>query len=471
LTTLTQHYQQLPACFYSVVENDLNIKSDIYLFNDSLAEEMQFNVSPPESLIESLMAQDHRPIAQAYAGHQFGNFNMLGDGRAMLLGEYQSPNMQMFDVHLKGSGRTEFSRGGDGKATLSAMLREYIYSEAMAGLGIPTTRSLAVLTTGEKISRQQEEQGAVLIRLAKSHLRVGTFEYAVAFQNIEAVTALMDFSIQRHYPHIEMNEKRAYNFLKAVINKQAKLISEWLRVGFIHGVMNTDNMTISGETIDFGPCAFMNKYDPQTCFSSIDRDQRYAFSAQQSMAKWNLCRLTECLLPLLDSEEPQAIAIAQQLIREFDEQFEQCWQVMMHQKLGFDKIDDNVKPLIEDLLALMFHHKLDYHNTFYALTYDAEQIELAPLTQWLEDWAGLLTSQGVDKQTAQELMKTVNPVVIPRNHLVEQMIHEAVELNEQSNLQQLLLDLKTPYTKKVSPLSYFDIPANHDETHQTFCGT
>lgn len=455
-------------------EDHCNIEqATLYYFNTALAKSLHLNADKPMNVITQLFQQPHRPIAQAYAGHQFGHFSQLGDGRAILLGEYSYLNDQLMDVHIKGSGPTAYSRRGDGKATLSAMLREVIYSEALAGLHIPTTRSLAILTTGELISRQTLEPAALLVRLASSHIRVGTFEYVATLDNISILEQLIDYSIQRHYPDIEITENRAGAFLQAVIKAQAKLIAKWLQVGFIHGVMNTDNMTVSGETLDFGPCAFINRYDPQACFSSIDHNKRYAFEEQINIAKWNLCRLAEALLPMLDKNTDQAIEKAQTFISEFDIQFNGDWQSVLCQKIGFEESNNEINNHAQNLLQLMHDHQLDYHNTFYNLTYDDVNPQLTPLQNWLEGRQRLLASHGLTTLKAKNIMRKVNPVVIPRNHIVENAIASAVNQQDNILINKLLEDLRFPFKPATgnTDFDYYDVPIGHDEHYQTYCGT
>src|SRR6056300_1055697 len=303
-------------------------------------------------------------IAQAYAGHQFGHFTMLGDGRAVMLGEHLDKENKRFDIQFKGSGRTSFSRSGDGRAVLGPMLREYIISEAMHALNIPTTRSLAVVSTGEEVVREQMLPGAILTRVASSHIRVGTFQYIAATQNADDLKTLFNYTIDRHYPEIKDSKTKALDLLNLLMQKQCELVINWMRVGFIHGVMNTDNMTVSGETIDYGPCAFMDQYDPKTVFSSIDHYGRYAFTNQPVIANWNLARFVETLLPLINPDQEQALKIAENLIGEFDDLYQDAFHEMMKKKLGFITDEDNDKMKINSLLKLMHKNQSDYTNTF-----------------------------------------------------------------------------------------------------------
>jgi serine/tyrosine/threonine adenylyltransferase len=414
------------------------------------------------------------PLAQAYAGHQFGHFTMLGDGRAVLIGEQITPTGERFDIQLKGSGRTPYSRGGDGRAAIGPMLREYIISEAMHGLGIPTTRSLAVVTTGEEIARESYLPGAILTRVAASHLRVGTFQYAARWASVEELRELADYAIKRHYPEIEGDENRYLSFLQEVIKRQAMLIAKWQLVGFIHGVMNTDNMTISGESIDYGPCAFMDTYDPATVFSSIDREGRYAYGNQPNIGVWNLARLAEALLPLLHENQEEAVTLAQDKLADFAQLFESNWLEGMRPKLGLINEDEQDKPLIKDLLDMMQKHRADYTNTFRALTLDKPEETIlhgtTEFTQWLERWKARLGKQQESKDSSILLMRNSNPAVIPRNHRVEEAL-EAANNGDYSVLERLLEVLSKPYAYSSEQMEYAALPTASPRPYRTFCGT
>ncbi len=414
------------------------------------------------------------PIAQAYAGHQFGHFNMLGDGRAILLGEQLAPDGGRFDIQLKGAGITPFSRRGDGRAALGPMLREYIISEAMHALGIPTTRSLAVVTTGEPVYRETVLQGAVLTRIAASHIRVGTFQYAAMLADKTAVKALADYTLQRHYAGLLAAENPYVALLDAVIDKQASLLAQWMQVGFIHGVMNTDNMSISGETIDYGPCAFMDAYDPGTVFSSIDQQGRYAFGNQPPIAQWNLARLAETLLPLLHEKQQTAVEIAQELLSGFAGKFRQYWLSGMRAKLGLVNAEENDTALIEELCMCMVRHRLDYTNTLRDLATDAIRQSAAWQQQdfkaWHNSWQQRLTRQPATPQAATDLMLQHNPFVIPRNHQVEAALEAAIAGNL-SVMHKLLEVLAKPYDESTDNAPY-RLPAPPSaQRYQTFCGT
>jgi uncharacterized protein YdiU (UPF0061 family) len=363
-------YSKLSKTFIEDIKPTPVHDPELVILNEQLAKELNLDFSKTKEKDLSLLFSGNSlpngstTIAQAYAGHQFGHFTMLGDGRAVLLGEHISNKNNRFDIQFKGSGRTSFSRGGDGRAALGPMLREYIISEAINSLNIPTTRSLAVVKTGEKVVRENLLDGAILTRVASSHLRVGTFQYIAARQNIEDLNTLVDYTIERHYPQIKSSKTKALDLLNLVMEKQCQLVVDWMRVGFIHGVMNTDNMTISGETIDYGPCAFMDQYHPKTVFSSIDKFGRYAYSNQPPIAKWNLARFAECLIPLIDKNEETAIKIATDVIDNFQNIYEKKWLNMMRDKLGLFGEDKNDRHLIDDLLNWMEKYKIDYTNTF-----------------------------------------------------------------------------------------------------------
>ena len=452
---------------------------ELVILNEQLAKELNLDFSKTKEKDLSLLFSGNslpdgtKTIAQAYAGHQFGHFTMLGDGRAVLLGEHIANKNNRFDIQFKGSGRTSFSRGGDGRAALGPMLREYIISEAINALNIPTTRSLAVVKTGEKVVRENLLEGAILTRVASSHLRVGTFQYIAARQNIEDLNTLVDYTIERHYPQIKSSKTKALDLLNLVMEKQCLLVVDWMRVGFIHGVMNTDNMTISGETIDYGPCAFMDQYHPKTVFSSIDKFGRYAYSNQPPITKWNLARFAECLIPLIDKNEEAAIKIATDVIDNFQNIYEKKWLNMMRDKLGLFGEDKNDRKLIDDLLNWMEKHKIDYTNTFCHLMEikinDNTYKEEAFIT-WFEEWKKRSKLNNSSKEKQIELMKKNNPIVIPRNHKVEEALSEAYNGNLEK-MNKLNNVLKNPYSNQ-EDIAEYQVPAPMtDEKYQTFCGT
>jgi uncharacterized protein YdiU (UPF0061 family) len=467
-------YTLLPKQLISKVLPTTVKNPNIIIINHSLAQQLGLNFS---SLNNNQLArlftgndipEGSDPLAQAYAGHQFGHLVILGDGRAIVLGEHITPTKQRYDIQFKGSGRTPYSRGGDGKAALGPMLREYIISEAMYHLNIKTTRSLAVATTGENVMRETVLPGAILTRVAESHIRVGTFEYVAIKRDIPTLKKLLQYSIERHYPEIKDLDKQAPEFLKLVLEKQIDLITDWMRVGFIHGVMNTDNMAISGESIDFGPCAFMDYYNPKTVFSSIDHHGRYAFGNQPSIAQWNLARLADAILPLLDEDQNKAIDVGEEIIHSFKEKYEKKFHKMMKKKLGLitDEADDVI--LIQELLDTMEKNNLDYTNTFRDLMND--KINNETLKNFHAKWKIRIDKQNRSHDEVLTLMKNVNPVVIPRNHKVEESLKEAHKGNLVS-LNNLLNALKDPYTER-SDLTLYQQPAPEtDKKYKTFCGT
>jgi len=412
------------------------------------------------------------PIAQAYAGHQFGHFTLLGDGRAVLIGEQINPDGKRFDIQLKGSGQTPYSRRGDGRAALGPMLREYIISEAMHALNIPTTRSLAVVVTGESIMRDELLPGAVLTRIAKSHIRVGTFQFASTLNDIQKLKALADYTIDRHYPECKEKDNPYLAFLNAVIERQALLVVQWMHIGFIHGVMNTDNMSISGETIDYGPCAFMDHYHPETVFSSIDRQGRYGYANQAPIAQWNLARFAETLLPLIDQDTDKSIELATQSVNSFSDLFQVSWLKGMRQKIGL--IDEKASDidLINELLILMQKNKADYTLTFRHLSSDAILkdviFEDASFKTWYSKWMHRIQKQKDGEKTSKLMMLKHNPAVIPRNHLVERALSLAGIKQDYKLLNDLVSALQNPYEDSKI---FSEPPLEEDKSYQTFCGT
>ncbi len=420
------------------------------------------------------------PVAQAYAGHQFGSYvPRLGDGRALLLGEVVDRHGHRRDVHLKGSGRTPFARAGDGKAVVGPMLREYVIGEAMHALGIPTSRALAVVATGEDVLREAVLPGAVLARVAASHIRVGTFQYAALNGGPQLVRRLADYSIERHHPHAAEAENPYLTFYDSVIGTQASLVARWMLVGFIHGVMNTDNMAISGETIDYGPCAFMDAFDPATVFSSIDRGGRYAYANQPRIAAWNLARLAEALLPLIDEDPDAAIAAAMDTLQTFPERFHRYWSAGMHTKLGMTEADEVTGALIDDLLGLLHAQAVDYTSSFRALSASlrgdggrARSLFAEPsgFDAWAERWREQLAHERSDAQEIASAMDRVNPVYIPRNHHVEEAL-AAATAGDLEPFERLLDALAHPFDER-SGLDSYSAPAPASwGSYRTFCGT
>ncbi|MBB6450829.1 uncharacterized protein YdiU (UPF0061 family) [Geomicrobium halophilum] len=477
---LGNSYAHLPEVFYSNIDIDPVESPEMVIFNSELAAalgldvEMLKNQKGVEVLAGSRVPEGAFPLAQAYAGHQFGNFTMLGDGRALLIGEQITPGSERMDIQLKGSGRTPFSRGGDGRAALGPMLREYIISEAMHALGIPTTRSLSVVTTGEPVYRETALSGAILTRVAASHLRVGTFQYASGLGDVEQLRALADYTLERHFPEAETAPNRYLYLLEEVIKRQAALIAHWQLVGFIHGVMNTDNMAISGETIDYGPCAFMDTYNPKTVFSSIDTQGRYAYGNQPYIANWNLARFAETLVPLLDDDQEQAVDLAQNAISVFEDLYQRNMLAGMRKKLGIFGEEEEDGDLIEDLLHMMEEQRADYTNTFRALTFDQPEDTALSGTktfdQWYNSWQERLSRQQESKDEVQQLMKNNNPAIIPRNHRVEEALEAALK-GDYSVMERLMEVLSNPYAHTSKQDEYAEPPEPSSRPYRTYCGT
>ncbi len=488
----TQHHQQagwhfdnsyarLPEAFFTRL-NPVPVRApQLVVFNEALAQSLGLNADALNDGEGAAVFSGNRipegsePLAQAYAGHQFGHFTMLGVGRAILLGEQITPSGERVDIQFKGSGQTPFSRQGDGRAALGPMLREYIISEALHALGIPTTRSLAVVTTGEPVYRETVLQGAILTRTAASHLRVGTFEYAAARGNTNDLQALADYTIHRHFPDLADAESPYLDLFRGVMERQASLVARWLSVGFIHGVMNTDNMALCGETIDYGPCAFMDAYDPQTVFSSIDRHGRYAYGRQPQIALWNLARFAETLLPLIDEDLQEAIEIVKGTISGFSDTFSDQWLSDMRAKLGLLNQEAEDGALVNDLLDCMHRHGADFTNTFRDLASGSlpeDSVFQAPdFKQWFERWQARLNRQPDSWETSRRLMNAHNPAVIPRNHRVEEALAAAVEKDDLTVMERLLDVLRNPYHDPPQDGGYHLPAPPSDPPYQTFCGT
>lgn len=473
-------YASLPESFYSRIDPTPVRSPKLSIVNGDLAESLGLNVqflqndAGVEVLAGNKVPEGAFPLAQAYAGHQFGNFTMLGDGRAVLLGEQITPDGKRFDLQLKGSGRTPYSRGGDGRAALGPMLREYIISEAMHALRIPTTRSLAVVTTGQPVFRDNILPGAILTRVAASHLRVGTFQYVANWRNVKELQILADYTIKRHFPYVEADEHRYLSLLQEVIKRQAKLIAQWQLVGFIHGVMNTDNMAISGETIDYGPCAFMDMYHLATVFSSIDIQGRYAYGNQPYIAGWNLARFAETLLPLLHENEEKSVEIAQGELSNFMHLYHSHWLAGMRAKLGLFNEEDQDESLIESLLSLMEKERADFTNTFRTLTLGNQEktgmFATQEFSEWYAKWQERLGRQQESKDDAEKLMRNHNPSVIPRNHRVEEALDAAVQQGDYSVMGRLLAVLSNPFDYTDEHTEYSVVPES-TVPYRTFCGT
>ena len=472
-------YSKLPESFKEDIKPVKVKKPELILLNENLAKEIDLNFSNINKTELSalfsgnLLPNDSNAIAQAYAGHQFGHFTMLGDGRAILIGEHLSKKKIRYDIQFKGSGKTTFSRNGDGRAALGPMLREYIISESMHNLNIPTTRSLAVTKTGEDIVREENLSGAILTRVASSHVRVGTFQYIAARNDKDELKILLDYVIKRHFPIIEESKDKAIKFLKNVLQKQVELVVNWMRVGFIHGVMNTDNMSISGETIDYGPCAFMDVYDPKKVFSSIDKLGRYAYCNQPVITKWNLSRLAESLIPLIDKDQNKAIELATEVINSFEKIYEEKWLSMMRDKLGLFGKEEKDKFLILDLLTWMHQNKADYTNTFCHLMEFKIKEENIYNNLNFKNWEKRLKERQLKNNTSYnkslELMKKNNPLIIPRNHRVEEILKSA-ENGDLTPFIKFLNVLIEPYNEHKN-LTYYQSLIGYKENYQTFCGT
>ncbi len=479
--TFDNSYAQLPEHFYTRMDPIPVENPKLVIVNHALADALGLhlnNYSDDELAAffsGNVLPDGAEPIAQAYAGHQFGHFTILGDGRAHLIGEHIAPDGKRVDIQLKGSGKTPYGRRGDGRAALGPMLREYIISEAMHALNIPTTRSLAVVTTGEPVYRETILQGAILTRVASSHLRVGTFEYLAAQKDTEGLKQLVDYAIERHYPDLKASKQPYLDLIKAMMERQIALIVDWLRVSFIHGVMNTDNMTISGETIDYGPCAFMDTYDPQTVFSSIDQMGRYAYANQPHIAQWNLARFAEALLPLLHEDIEQSVALVEDVIQSFNTSFQHAWLAMMRSKLGLFGKEKEDEQLIGELLQWMQRHHMDYTNTFRALicktTPEGEYFETEEFQDWWQRWQNRIKKNNTPLESSLRLMHATNPAVIPRNHKVEEALSAAEEQRDFSKLHKLLEVIANPYQENPEDAEFQQPPTPEERVYQTFCGT
>jgi uncharacterized protein YdiU (UPF0061 family) len=481
-------YANLPDRFFARVQPTHVAAPSLVKLNQALAADLQLDLAGFDArglanfFSGNTLPQGTAPIAMAYAGHQFGHFvAQLGDGRAILIGEMLDRAGVLREIQLKGCGRTPYSRGGDGRAALGPVLREYLVSEAMHALGIPTTRSLAAVTTGESVRRETLLPGAIVTRVAASHVRVGTFEYFAARGDAAGTKILADYVIERHYPLCAHDKSPYLALLGQVVSRQAALIARWMNVGFIHGVMNTDNMAVSGETIDFGPCAFMDIFDPLTVFSSIDEHGRYSFANQPNAALWNLARLAETLLPLIDADMQRAIAIATETIATFDTRFRACWLDGMRRKLGLSSSEPGDRQLAEDLLQTMQHNQADFTLSFRALCAAARDpqdhgarghfINAADYDQWAQRWQARMRKEAVTPQLRAESMQEANPAYIPRNHRVEQVIVAAVESGDFAPFEELSLVLAAPYVERAAFARYANPPRPAERVLQTFCGT
>jgi len=480
-------YARLPERFFASAQPLHSPAPALIQVNEQLASDLNIDVewlrSPAglDVISGRVIADGSEPIAQAYAGHQFGNFvPQLGDGRAILLGEVVDRNGRRRDIQLKGAGRTAFSRGGDGRAALGPVLREYLVSEAMAALGVPTTRALAAVSTGEPVMRETVLPGAMLTRVASSHIRVGTFQYFAARGDVEALRLLADHAIARHYPAAATQDRPCRALLEAVTAAQAKLVAHWLLIGFIHGVMNTDNMSVAGETIDYGPCAFMDAYDPATVFSSIDRMGRYAYGNQPRIAHWNLTRFAETLVPLLDNDQDAAVEEAQEALAGFGTVFEQSYFGGLRRKVGLMSDEEGDLELINSLLTRMTENQADFTLLFRALgqaavgEYEPARslfIDPTAFDEWAADWRIRLSREDQDAESRRAEMDRLNPAFIPRNHQVEAMIAAAVDRADFSPFRRLLDVLSRPFEDQPDAQDLAQPPLAHERVAATFCGT
>ena len=482
-------YSDLGRDFYQSIKPTPVQNPELIIFNQVLSDELglaetAFSSSAGASVFAgNSIPGGAEPLAMAYSGHQFGHFNPdLGDGRAILLGQIVSPGGRSFDVHMKGTGQTAFSRNGDGRAALGPVLREYLASEAMASLGVPTTRALAAVTTGEEVIRERLLPGGIIMRIAASFVRIGTFEYFLARGDMAGITRLADYVIEYQYPHLKRAENPYLALLDAVIEGQAALIAQWMQLGFIHGVMNTDNMSIACETIDYGPCAFMDHYAHDRVFSSIDRHGRYAYNNQPNIGLWNLSRFAECLLHLIDEEEGTAIEVANDRLKVFISSYQNHWLTGMRAKLGLNSRLDQDRALIEELLAIMASCNVDFTLTFHQLSLldmDASNDDAIlalfnhaeSFAQWADKWRQRLRQEASDDNERKAMMRRVNPVYIPRNHLIEAAIRAAEDHGDFSVFHALHEVLQKPYDFQPGKEAYMQPPQPHEVVHQTFCGT
>jgi uncharacterized protein YdiU (UPF0061 family) len=482
-------YASLPERFFARVQPTQVAAPHLIKLNQALATDLNIDVSALDApalanlFSGNVLPQGAVPIALAYAGHQFGHFvPQLGDGRAILIGEMRDRSGVLRDIQLKGCGRTPYSRSGDGRAALGPVLREYLVSEAMHALGIPATRTLAAVTTGESVQRETALPGAILTRVAASHVRVGTFEYFAARGDAAGTKILADYVIDRHYPLCAHDESPYSALLKQVVSRQAALIAGWMNVGFIHGVMNTDNMAVSGETIDFGPCAFMDTFDPATVFSSIDERGRYAYANQPNAALWNLARFAETLLPLIDVDTQRAIGVATEAIATFETLFNDFWLGGMRRKLGLSTSEQGDRQLAEDLLQAMHRNQADFTLSFRALCSAARDRQGdGPLRaqfrnaldydEWALRWRARMSREATTLESRTESMQAANPAYIPRNHRVEQVIVAAVERSDFAPFEEFSEVLAAPYVERAAFARYANPPQPQERVLQTFCGT
>ena len=477
-------YLNLPEIFLSKI-NPVKVSSpELIIFNEKLSNDLNLdfksnsNIEIAKIFAGNILPNGSECIAQAYAGHQFGYFTVLGDGRAVLLGEHINKENNKFDIQLKGSGKTPYSRNGDGRAALGPMLREYLISEAMHGLNIPTTRALAVVKTGEKVFREKEMDGAILTRIASSHIRIGTFQYAAMQGKKDILEKLLNYTIKRHHPEIleKKEENKAIQIIEKLIEKQISLVANWMRVGFIHGVLNTDNVSLAGETIDYGPCSYMDYYDPKTVFSSIDHQGRYSFNNQEIITHWNISRFAETLIPLIDNNEDKAIKIGSKIIDSFGDKFKSQWLKMMKNKLGLINDIPNDEKLIFKFLNWMEKNRVDYTNTFLYLMNSQNNNNPHYKSKDFQDiyaeWKNRIGKNKCSEKEVIKIMASNNPYYIPRNHIVEKCLYEATINNNMKEFNSLIQLYKNPY-KKLENNENYQQPSSFafTEKYKTFCGT
>ena len=492
LFSFDNRYLQLGDEFYTKTRPTAVTAPKLIQFNVPLAEQLQlhFNTNELKTLAPALFSGNQipegaEPIAMAYAGHQFGGFNpQLGDGRAILLGEVLDQTQNRYDIQLKGAGITPFSRNGDGRSALGPALREYLVSEAMHRMGVPSTRALALVTYTEPVWREKPVAGGILTRISKGYVRIGTFEYFHARQNCSALKKLADHVIQRHYPELQSEKQPYQSLLIAVIQRQAKLIAQWMSLGFIHGVMNTDNVSINGETLDYGPCAFMDFFQHQQVYSSIDHQGRYAYANQPQIGQWNLIRFAETLLFLFAENSKQAVAIAEEALEQYRLFYQQEWLSLMRQKIGLFLDESNDTDLIQELFDIMEKNNADFTLTFYYLSqfelnsieqpsdiHDLFQKEPILLTQWLKKWFTRLNKEKRLYAESQKQMQRVNPLYIPRNHQIEAIIRAAEDNQDFTPFYALHDVLKNPYQWQTDKEKYAQPPRPKEIIKYTFCGT
>ena len=473
-------YPKLPNIMLSKIKPTPVKDPKIVILNNDLSKEIDLDFTEVNdnelALIFSgnKLPEGSETISQAYAGHQFGHFTILGDGRAHIIGEHITKQKKRFDIQFKGSGQTPYSRNADGRAALGPMLREYLVSESMHNLGVPTSRSLAVIKTGESVIRETELQGAILTRVASSHIRVGTFQFALISEDIDNLRSLINYTIKRHYPNLLKSKNPVIEFLESVIDKQIDLICHWMRIGFVHGVMNTDNMAISGETIDYGPCAFIDNYDPGTVFSSIDKYGRYAYYNQPRIAKWNLERFAECLLPIISQDNKKAIEIATEVLSKFPNKYKEKWLTMMREKLGLTGQEKEDEKLIIELLSWMHKNKADYTNTFCYLMenlkVNSKIFQDERFKNWKKKWIARSKLNNNTYKKSLDIMKKANPLVIPRNYHVEEALKFAIERSDITKLNNLINIIKNANCDNTT-LSVYQSPGQNKEKYVTYCGT